>query len=705
MLLVSPRKHSFRITDLLSSYFRYYVGVIAHEEVFRTLSRKGWDPIIVADRLALSLARVRFRLIAPLAVAAARFIEGQDWFSFGYARLEDHARERFGRSARWVHDLRALHEAISLCPALGRALTGEDGGKPLGVVAALLLARAATPETCDAWIELARRLTVRRLRQEVRQELSARWRKADPRADDSERPAATVPSEQDSLARDDEQISGPWWNPAMTTVRFLGPPAVQAAIDEARELHCAVCGGETTMIEFVEALIAEACAGDASHAANEGWIGARASQSIREILLERKAEEWSFLRDVRLEGEDLCEAVETLEKTARVCRQAQERSVPADATIRSLIQLENEIEMRIGELLALMGESGGWRGLRFSGAGHYAEERLGMSRSVAYMRCRLARAFRSREELRIACERGTLGLEAAGLTSRAMAMAEGNVSVSSACHAWVEHAEDCTVKRLRDELRLLVREHALNPASVSLAPPDDAGWQRSRYREAGEAVQRLEALAEAAWNSRTDRKPFHFRLPPELAEQLLAVIKSEQRRLQAMCRDLDGGTENGTSFQCSLLAARMFSNDGMDVPEWCAWLALLEGFIRTWDDPHGMPRRPADKIYARDGWRCSAPGCTSRRHLEEHHIVYRSQGGDDSLENRVTLCRFHHQEGEHAGLMRCRGRAPLGVLWSIGRHGIGGLYRNERRLDVRRAHRHRCGAGGMRRDTVGSEVA
>ena len=94
-----------------------------------------------------------------------------------------------------------------------------------------------------------------------------------------------------------------------------------------------------------------------------------------------------------------------------------------------------------------------------------------------------------------------------------------------------------------------------------------------------------------------------------------------------------------------------------------------------------MPRRPGDEIYIRDGWRCTAPGCTSRRNLEDHHIRYRSRGGDDDPANRICLCRFHHQRGEHGGLASCRGRAPTGVVWRLGRKDAAPTwYRNERRI-------------------------
>jgi hypothetical protein len=79
-------------------------------------------------------------------------------------------------------------------------------------------------------------------------------------------------------------------------------------------------------------------------------------------------------------------------------------------------------------------------------------------------------------------------------------------------------------------------------------------------------------------------------------------------------------------------------------------------------------------VFARDGWRCTAPGCTSLSNLHDHHVRFRSAGGSDDLANRTTLCAFHHLRGIHAGLLRCVGSAPDGLRWEMGiRRGLSPL--------------------------------
>ena len=46
------------------------------------------------------------------------------------------------------------------------------------------------------------------------------------------------------------------------------------------------------------------------------------------------------------------------------------------------------------------------------------------------------------------------------------------------------------------------------------------------------------------------------------------------------------------------------------------------------------------QVLRRDGWRCQSCGAMSN--LEVHHKEFRSQSGDDSEENLITLCRSCH---------------------------------------------------------------
>ena len=70
-----------------------------------------------------------------------------------------------------------------------------------------------------------------------------------------------------------------------------------------------------------------------------------------------------------------------------------------------------------------------------------------------------------------------------------------------------------------------------------------------------------------------------------------------------------------------------------------------------------IPPRIRREVLARDKHRCQAPGCGRTRFLEVHHIVPRSQRGQNQKENLMTLCgschRLWHERGTPAFLAKC----------------------------------------------------
>ncbi len=689
--------------------------------------------LLQANGLALSLRSALDRLAPLLARAAAAFVQTGAWSAFGFARLEDHARERFGRSGRWVRDLAALGRALSSLPGLAEALAGEDGAVPLGRVAALLIGRSASPASLATWIALARAVSIRELREAVRQarDAGSAW---PPGANNDKGEAEESQAQAGEsvvtgiLGAGPDGADVPDDDPAdRSLVRIPLPAPLVAAFDESVDLYRAVEGAQASVTSFVEALVAEAFAGASPPESPDGWQadparpdGAtsgsffgdfdrvalrRGPDVVRvEAALTRSTGNWSHLSRsspaswaLHLAGAVLAR-LDVLSSTAGSGGPAE-----LDAQIRELLLLEDDLERHLGRLLAELSERGAWPRLRFAGAGHYAEERLGLTRTYAEDRARVARSLRRFPRLRAAYDAGRVGLEATLTVLRIL----GDGPVDGATEAaWLARAEEATVKRLRDEARALGRRKLIDPSRPAPRPLDDADWHASLRREPGTArarILRFGLLAVEGSGGAPPASPDVFlrlRLPHDLADDLLVVIESTRRRLS----DEVGGVpwdEPWPDGQArpSTLAARTFSTRGRRVPAWVGLLSLLEDFVFTWDGearseareraaagargaPSGSatPRRHGDAVYIRDGWRCSAPACTSRRNLEDHHLIYRSHLGADDLSNRVCLCRFHHARGEHGGLARCRGTAPIGILWRLGRRELGRWYRNERRL-------------------------
>jgi hypothetical protein len=50
----------------------------------------------------------------------------------------------------------------------------------------------------------------------------------------------------------------------------------------------------------------------------------------------------------------------------------------------------------------------------------------------------------------------------------------------------------------------------------------------------------------------------------------------------------------------------------------------------------------------------------------DHHLLFRSRGGGNERDNRITLCVWHHLHGVHGGVVRASGRVPDAVRWDLG---------------------------------------
>jgi hypothetical protein len=65
-----------------------------------------------------------------------------------------------------------------------------------------------------------------------------------------------------------------------------------------------------------------------------------------------------------------------------------------------------------------------------------------------------------------------------------------------------------------------------------------------------------------------------------------------------------------------------------------------------------VPAHIRRALQERDGV-CRYPGCHESRYVDAHHIHHWAEGGETSLDNLVTLCRFHHRQ-LHRGCFEIR---------------------------------------------------
>jgi hypothetical protein len=187
----------------------------------------------------------------------------------------------------------------------------------------------------------------------------------------------------------------------------------------------------------------------------------------------------------------------------------------------------------------------------------------------------------------------------------------------------------------------------------------------ARAREV--TIRRLVDEVQWACNaSDTSELPIASVAPPERGASLSA--RERQMRARSGNEPIDGYiTFYGPAAVVATLHNAVAALTPPDQPRWRGLEALLDHAIAEWE---AQPRH-RDPIFERDGWRCTVPACSSRRNLQDHHIVFRSRGGSNAFYNRVSLCAWHHLRGIHAGVVRASGRAPKAIRWELGRRHDG----------------------------------
>jgi hypothetical protein len=301
------------------------------------------------------------------------------------------------------------------------------------------------------------------------------------------------------------------------------------------------------------------------------------------------------------------EAADPRELDGRLCRGA---------------ALERGLLARLGPLLLAFSELQGPRALGFRSLDAYARERLGVSPRKARALLRLERACRSAPALAEAWHAGILTV------SQAQALVPLVLSVGSEPFhvAWVARAREVTVRRLEDDVQHALATGAFDPALLPALPDLDV----PDPGDLGDPLDLPEGVQIGARHRGCEETDvWVVNVPADVARLFRACLCSVSRRLKA---------SPGRALE-----------------------AMFDHATASW----WVPTPRAYRVFARDGWRCTVPGCTAQRNLHTHHVLFRSAGGDDGLANLTTLCAAHHQRAVHAGVIRISGRAPDQLVFEM----------------------------------------
>jgi HAMP domain-containing protein len=611
--------------------------------------------------LARAEAGTRLRLGQVLEVLG----RGQH-FELGFSSIAAYALERCDRSVRWVEGARSLARRLEPLHELRRALAFGSISWSMAEV----LARVAQPEDEASWMEAAKSRTVRQMRAQVLQAIMAAERDEPAPVPDARVAETTETTESDetcTLTCTVDQEEAWLFEATRSLLEQLG-----------------VHGNDAQ----VEALLAEA-QGNLLAAVPEGWLDLERLEPVdtAQRTWVRELGRW------RAEAEARCEEHfrDTLGGSGSVeSRRAEPvrdgvahaaalglaalESMSAnhlDGVLRRLSRSLSRHELELSRLVLQFHRADGWRRLGYASEGQYASERLGMSRSSFVARRALALRLEKRPRVAEALAAGQIGVEAAVQLVR--------VATSGTEAAWVERAQQRTIKHLREEVAAALVAVRLSGEADCL-PPMDA--EMDAFRELEQAVVSGRVCqSRAANDARLERDGV---VP--LAEPGSASRRAWLMMLGSLAEWLEGGLQMSAA-RAQSPAANVASKGRVELRlrvsrANSAWWRGLEAQARRWLPSstswlrflclsiwnawrHLLGTSVAyGHIYIRDRYRCSSPVCT-RRDVTPHHLQFRSAGGSDEDENVAAVCTWCHLFGVHGGRIRAEGTAER-IHWELG---------------------------------------
>jgi hypothetical protein len=355
-----------------------------------------------------------------------------------------------------------------------------------------------------------------------------------------------------------------------------------------------------------------------------------------------------------------------------------------EAQITELAGQMNAANYRYLLLIAEFDRRAGWSDGRLQSCAHWLNFKVGLTIGAAREKVRVAHALAGVPKIAAAMARGNLSYSKVRALTRVATPATEDTLLMIALHGTAHHVE--TVSRYFRQVQ--------EAAALSL----DARQQTSRtlhywYDADGSLVlkARLPALAgallvkalEAAMDDASAVPPTEVNVP--LAEE--QPLSFQARRADALARVAESYLQYGTGelstadrHQVVLhvdaetlreqAPGRCHIEHGPALP--VATLRRLTcdaSLVRISENEDGQPLDVGRKtrsippairraLHARDPG-CCFPGCTSRRHLDAHHVEHWADGGATKLSNLVSLCRLHHRL-VHEGDIRVETRTDGG---------------------------------------------
>lgn len=567
------------------------------------------------DRELRLACRSEMMMRRELGIVAGVFVGRRMYRRLGFVRLSDYARERLGISGRTLQAASWLAARLDELPAVSRAYDRSE----LSWAQARAVCKVAAAADEEQWLDVARRTTVEELERLAK----------------AARPQAGVPVDPEAAG---DEIDG---EPTIRW-RLACPSRVRAVWRRAVELASRVAGAPLATWEAAEIIAAEGFSGRPSDTS----VGDRAL--IEAIRLARRTRRDGNAAEPPAPSalpDDVvaAPAVAPPDPAPAPIDDSPIDAFALDARLDDAMRVIRTAEPRIGRFLRVVVDHKLYRALGYARLDDYVRERLGFSMRKVRALTKVERATGRSDDFARAYREGHLSWVQALTLLPVLDRANGA--------AWVARADSVTVRRLGDEVGWVLEARDVSGSAASLTPPPLDSRLTSPVAPLMKRCRGLSPTCEVQIGARS-AEPLTDR--PSLMTATLDAARSEIVDAEV--------TFVAPASVIALLRDVLDAFAPPGAPRWKAFERLLHHVVHHWES---TPRH-SDPIFARDGWRCTVPGCSSRRNLHDHHIKFRSRGGLNTRDNRTAVCVAHHLHGLHDGTIRASGPAPSAIEWQLG---------------------------------------
>ncbi len=576
---------------------------------------------VLLDRYLLRLSRYESVCRLRLGRLAAHLLDARGYHDLGFARLADYAIERLGLSGRELQSVARVWRAVDAIPRLAEAYrSGRVNWTKLR-----MLCEVVSEETVDDWITRAEAMSTRELAAHIKDSPGPPALRRHPPA-----------SVSDGEYEDADTIDGE----PRAQIRIACPAHMRPLWRELAESASRSSGAVLSAWQALEAVCAEALSGAPSGAPRDHAVAVARGLSVARGLLAPDdssrphgdcKSEFEVLRQL-IDGNTAADlellALGDFSDRDTSDAAGDPSAVELDRALRAVTGSMQNIDWQLGCLLASFAGERLYRHIGYRCMGAYVSERLGISERKARSLVRLqAHPADGRGELAEAYRSGRLSWLRALIILPVLSEHTGA--------AWIKRAGQVTVRRLQDEVRWTTDMRDRTCGMLALKPPALGAALEFSCEEAKRQIrahypgQPTEGIGQPTSKTTTS---LYFSGPA-------SVIALFQDALRAYCDPEKPGE-----------------------PAWEAFERILLHVKAQWE---GVPRH-RNPIHEREGWRCRVPACSSRRNLQEHHVIFRSRGGDNARSNRISICAWHHLRGIHTGIVRAHGDAEHAIHWRLG---------------------------------------